>query len=191
MQKPSIPRIGVLALQGCVNPHLDHIEAAKAIGIAIKRPSQLNEIDGLIIPGGESTTFLKLLKVFNFFDALQKFRNSQKPIWGICAGSILMATDVKNPSQDSLGWFPIEIERNAFGRQLDSFVTHLLETEVAFIRAPRIRKILSPQITTIANHEGEPVFCEFQNLWVSTFHPELSADRPSRFHVNFIKKAKI
>lgn len=116
------PVIGVLALQGAVQPHKPHIEAAGGIFRAVKTPAQFEEVDGFILPGGESTTMLKLIEMFGLWDDLAR-QFKAKPVWGICAGSILIAEKVLNPSQKSFGLIPMTVERNGYGRQLDSHHT--------------------------------------------------------------------
>ena len=158
----------------------------------VRKAEQLAEIDGLVIPGGESTTFLKFLERDGFVDALQGFVRS-KPTFGTCAGCILLAKEVRNPAQPSLGVLDATVERNAYGRQIDS----VIETagtkldggplEMVYIRAPRIVKT-GPGVTVLAEREGFPVLIEQDNILAATFHPELSADR--RVHAHFVEMVR-
>ena len=182
-----IPRIGVLAIQGDFAAHANALSEAGAEPVLVRRAKQLAEIDGLVIPGGESTTFLKFLERGGFLGALQEFVRS-KPTFGTCAGCILLAKEVRNPAQASLGVLDATVERNAYGRQIDS-VIETAETkleggplEMVYIRAPRIVKT-GPGVKVLAEREGFPVLIEQDNILAATFHPELSADRrvQSRF----------
>jgi 5'-phosphate synthase pdxT subunit len=189
--KPS-PRIGVLALQGCVDLHIEHLRACGAIGSEVKTAQHLNEIDGLILPGGESSTMLKLIEVFQLKEAL--LAAAQKiPFWGICAGSILMASKVHNPEQSSLNIMDIEVERNAYGRQLQSQTLLLRDYEVALIRAPRIIQH-SPKAKIVESQNGEVLMLREETKYpfhqVSTFHAELNQKFPSPFHQEFVEKIK-
>jgi len=148
----------------------------------------LADIDGLIIPGGESTTFLKFLARDGFLDALQSFVQ-QKPTFGTCAGCILLANEVRNPSQESLAVLDAAVERNAYGRQIDSAIV-TAETkipggplEMVYIRAPRIVKT-GKDVEVIAERDGSPVLVRQQHILAATFHPELSTDR--RVHQSFL-----
>jgi 5'-phosphate synthase pdxT subunit len=186
--------VGLLSLQGCVEPHVKHLKALGVETLLVRKPEELDRCDALIIPGGESTTFLKLLELFDFFPALEVFFKKNKPIWGICAGAILMAKRVLNPDQKSLGWVDVEIERNAYGRQLDSEVLTLRGAEVALIRAPRIKKLLKvashPEVE-IKDIRGEEILSVKQGkCFLSTFHPELSETVPSVFHSEFVESAR-
>jgi 5'-phosphate synthase pdxT subunit len=176
-------KIGVLALQGDFTLHR---QALARIGVAsaeIRKPSELNGVAGLIIPGGESTTLLKLMEAWEFVPALEKFHAEGRPIFGTCAGLIVLAREVLNPSQCSLGFIDITTERNAYGRQKESFETEgeaTLEGEpkpikMVFIRAPRIRR-LGPTVTPLAPFGGECVMAREGSVLVATFHPELTDD---------------
>lgn len=178
------PTIGVLALQGAVQPHKAHIEAAGANFAAVKTPEQFDAVDAFILPGGESTTMLKLIENFNLWDVLKKNFNA-KPVWGICAGSILMAEKVTDPEQKSFGVLPITVQRNGYGRQLDSHHADIDGYEVSFIRAPIFTNI-GPGVEVLANHEGEPVWVQKGKAMASAFHPELTLDYPSPMHRRFI-----
>jgi 5'-phosphate synthase pdxT subunit len=184
--KPLI--IGVLALQGAYEAHARMLRQLGAESRLVRTPDQLAGLDGLIMPGGESTTMLKFLERNGFFEILQDFVRST-PTFGTCAGAILLATDVENPPQRSLCVLPMTVERNAYGRQIDSTI---LETETSlpggplemvFIRAPRIRST-APEIETLASRDGSPTLVRSGHLMAATFHPELSND--TRVHQLFL-----
>ncbi len=178
------PIIGVLALQGAVEPHKLHIEACGAEFKAVKTAKDFERVDAFILPGGESTTMLKLIDNFNLWDILkEQFTN--KPVWGICAGSILLAETVLNPAQKSFGLLPMTIERNGYGRQLESHYAKIEGYEVSFIRAPVITEI-EGNIEVLATHENTPVWVKCGNIMATTFHPELTANYPSPMHKAFI-----
>jgi 5'-phosphate synthase pdxT subunit len=180
--------IGVLALQGAFDAHAKALASLGVTAKLIRNPSELANLDGLIIPGGESTTFLKFLERDHFLDALQAFVE-KKPTFGTCAGAILLARDVHNPSQRSLAVLDIAVERNAYGRQIDSTIltapTELPgpPLEMVFIRAPRITRT-GPEVETLATREGFPVLVRQGHLLAATFHPELSSD--TRVHQLFL-----
>lgn len=192
---PTALTIGVLALQGDFDAHRRRLEELGAKVVLIKKPEQLDEIDGLVIPGGESGTFLKLLGEEGF-EKLKQFVRL-KPTFGTCAGAILLATEVENPKQAGLGAIDIRIRRNAYGRQLDSSIREgqLLQSslnadpgsplEMVFIRAPKIEQ-LGAQVEVIAT-EGKdklPVAVRQGSAMAATFHPELSED--TRIHQAFL-----
>ena len=176
-------RIGVLALQGDFAMHARALKRCGAEVMEIRKPEQLADIDGLIMPGGESTTLLKLMDLWGFVPALEKFHGSGKPIFGTCAGLILAARDVTNPPQPSLGLIDVGVERNAYGRQRESFETRGTATldgrpvpiEMVFIRAPRIRRV-GAGVETLARHGDEAVMARQGSVLVATFHPELTDD---------------
>lgn len=184
-------KIGVLALQGDFDAHRRRLEELGAEVVLVRKPDQLDEIEGLIIPGGESTTFLKLLGE----EGLQKLKDFvlAKPTFGTCAGAIMLATQVENPKQAGLGALDMTIRRNAYGRQIDSFiepspVAPELEKgegplEMVFIRAPRIEKI-GPGVEVLARHGADPVLVRKGRTMAATFHPELSDD--PRVHAYFL-----
>lgn len=178
-------KIGVLALQGCVEPHLPHVEAAGAEFLRVKTAEQLNEIDGLILPGGESTTMLKLINRFEMFEPLQQFFKCN-PAWGICAGAILMAQKVSNPEQQSFGIIPMGVERNGYGRQLDSMHQNIQNYPVSFIRAPVITEC-DKAVEIVASFDDLPVWVRYNNHMAMAFHPELTLDFPSPMHQTFIE----
>jgi 5'-phosphate synthase pdxT subunit len=175
-----VPTIGVLALQGAFDVHAKRLAELGAATLLVRKPEQLASLDALVIPGGESTTFLKHLERAGFYDALTTFVHA-KPTFGTCAGCILLATDVTNPPQPSFGVLDISVERNAYGRQNDSAIL-TAETalpggplEMVFIRAPRITRI-GPNIETLANRDDSPTLIRQGHLLAATFHPELSDD---------------
>ncbi len=182
------PRIGILALQGAYQSHAEKIFSLGAEPLLIRRPADLHDLDGLIIPGGESTTFLRHLERDGFYTALSTFVRDT-PTFGTCAGAILLANDVSNPPQHSLAALDIAIERNAYGRQNDSVIlespTELAgpPLEMVFIRAPRIARV-GTAVETLATRDGHPVLVRQGHLLAATFHPELSAD--SRVHQLFL-----
>jgi len=180
--------VGVLAIQGDFDAHASALREAGAEPVLVRKPEQLDNIDGLIIPGGESTTFLKFLERDGFLGALQSFV-STRPTFGTCAGCILLAKEVTHPSQASLGVLDATVERNAYGRQIDSSI-EVSDTklpggpmELVYIRAPRIAKI-GPGVEILAERQGFPVLVEQGHILAATFHPELSSDR--RVHRCFV-----
>jgi pyridoxal 5'-phosphate synthase pdxT subunit len=191
-------RVGVLALQGDFLAHLRALERAGAEAVEVRTAGDLEGVQGLIIPGGESTTMMKLLEEEKLLDPLREF-GSRRPIFGTCAGAILLATDVANspqgslglPAQACLGLMDIQVERNAYGRQLDSRIAHLNPEgmdgglEAVFIRAPIIRRV-GKDAKVLASYEGDPVLVEQGRHLAATFHPELTGD--ARIHLMFLKK---
>ncbi len=183
------PTIGVLAIQGNFASHAQALSDAGADPIEIRKPEQLAGLDGLILPGGESTTILRFLEKHSFFEALQQFCG-KKPIFGTCAGAILLAREVLNPAQRSLGILDAVVERNAYGRQIDSAIVTAQTTlpggplEMVFIRAPRI-VTTGPDVEVLAEREGFPALVRQGNILAATFHPELSSDR--RVHRLFVE----
>ncbi len=189
-------KVGVLALQGDFEAHSQALARAGAEPALARTASDLENLDGLVIPGGESTTMLKLLELENLFDPLAEF-GRHRPIFGTCAGAILLATDVTHPSQPSLGLMNMTVERNGYGRQIDSRVaqiepapefqqrTHSGDLEAVFIRAPIIRRV-GPDAHVLASYQGDPVLVEQGRHLVATFHPELGSD--SRVHDLFLSK---
>ncbi len=189
-------RVGVLALQGDFDAHRKALERAGAEAIEVRTAAELDSVDGLVIPGGESTTMLKLLNYMNLKQPLADFARS-KPVFGTCAGAILLAKHVENPSQESFGVIDLTVERNAYGRQIDSRVATIEpegdfarrsgegDLEAVFIRAPIIRRT-GPGVRVLAEYEGDPVLVEEGRHLVATFHPELTQD--SRVHKLFLSK---
>jgi len=175
-------RIGVLALQGDFALHARALEKCGVEAVEVRKPEQLDQVDGLIMPGGESTTLLKLMDAWGFVSALEKFHGAGKPIFGTCAGLILLAREVESPRQFSLGLIDVAVERNAYGRQRESFEasgavkldgSRTTPLEMVFIRAPRIRR-MGPDVQVLAEHGGEPVMAQQDRVLVATFHPELT-----------------
>ena len=182
-------KIGVLAIQGDFDAHRRRLEQLGAEVVLVKKPEQLDSVDALVIPGGESTTFLKFLEKGGFLEKLREFVRA-KPAFGTCAGAILLANQVENPSQQSLGVLDISVRRNAYGRQLDSFIgegqTELAggPLEMVFIRAPKIERV-GPKIEILAREKNDPVLVRQGKIMAATFHPELSED--TRVHAEFLK----
>jgi 5'-phosphate synthase pdxT subunit len=181
------PTIGVLAIQGDYAAHAAALAESGAEPVEVRKPEQLAALDGLILPGGESTTILKFLK-HGFFEALEEFCGSH-PVFATCAGAILLAREVRNPAQRSLGLLDAVVERNAYGRQIDSTIL-TAETmlpggplEMVFIRAPRIVST-GPGVQVLARRDGFPVLVRQGRIMAATFHPELSHDR--RIHRLFV-----
>lgn len=187
-------KIGVLAIQGDFAAHARALARSGVEAVEVRRSEQLAGIDGLIIPGGESTTMLKVMREEQMIDPIRDFARAGKAIFGTCAGAIMLANEVRNPQQQSLGLMDISVERNSYGRQLDSFVREI-ETalgdepmEAVFIRAPRITGI-GPGVEVLSTIEGEPVMVRQNNLLAATFHPELTSD--NRVHNLFIEMVSI
>jgi pyridoxal 5'-phosphate synthase pdxT subunit len=178
-------KIGVLALQGDFDAHRKRLEELGAEVVLVKKPEQLGEIDGLVIPGGESGTFLKLLGEAGF-EKLKQFVHV-KPTFGTCAGAILLASEVANPDQAGLGAIDIGIRRNAYGRQIDSSIRQGRfgdsPLEMVFIRAPKIERV-GPSVEVIATEGSDPVAVRQGRVMAATFHPELSED--TRVHRAFL-----
>jgi pyridoxal 5'-phosphate synthase pdxT subunit len=178
-------KIGVLALQGDFDAHRKRLEELGAEVVLVKKPEQLDEIDGLVIPGGESGTFLKLLGESGF-EKLKQFVRV-KPTFGTCAGAILLANEVENPKQSGLGAIDIGIRRNAYGRQIDSSIREGRlgndPIEMVFIRAPKIERV-GPGVEVIATEGTDPVAVRQGRVMAATFHPELSED--TRIHQSFL-----
>jgi pyridoxal 5'-phosphate synthase pdxT subunit len=188
IRRENAPRIGVLAIQGDFEAHATALREAGADPVLVRKPEQLDDVDGLVIPGGESTTFLKFLERDGFLDRLQAFVRT-RPTFGTCAGCILLAKEVTNPSQQSLAVLDATVERNAYGRQIDSAIETTqtrLEggpMELVYIRAPRILKT-GTGVQVLAERDGFPVLVEQGHILAATFHPELSVDR--RVHQRFV-----
>jgi 5'-phosphate synthase pdxT subunit len=186
-------KIGVLAIQGDYEAHKAVLERLGAEVLLVRKPEQLDSIDAIVIPGGESSTFLNFLEERGFLQKLGDFVSS-KPSFGTCAGAILLAKDVENPSQVSLGALDIRIRRNAYGRQIDSFIqqapTKLGERplEMVFIRAPKIVATGKTVEVLAEASNGDPVLVRQGKTMACTFHPELSND--TRVHEEFLKLVK-
>jgi pyridoxal 5'-phosphate synthase pdxT subunit len=183
------PRIGVLAIQGDYAAHAEALADTGAIAVEVRKREELEGLDGLILPGGESTTMLKFLERGRLFDDLVEFCKT-RPVFGTCAGAILLAREVRNPQQQSLGALDAVVERNAYGRQIDSSIlfadTKLAgeKLEMVFIRAPRIVEV-GPGVEVLARRDGRPTLVRQGRLMAATFHPELSPDR--RVHKAFVE----
>jgi 5'-phosphate synthase pdxT subunit len=195
IKKTYKPVIGVLGLQGAVSEHIKAVDSCGAIGKKILKPKELTHIDGLIIPGGESTTITKLMDRHGFIPAIQEFAYQGKAIFGTCAGMIVLAHQVTNPEQQSLDLINIQVKRNAFGRQVDSFEVDLptpfLGKEASFpgvfIRAPLIERCGQGTETLSSlefNGQLFPVLAKQKKVLVAAFHPELTEDL--RLHNWFI-----
>jgi 5'-phosphate synthase pdxT subunit len=192
-------RVGVLALQGDFALHAKALARCGGASpgassgevspgpeieiVEVRKPAQLDDLDGLIMPGGESTTLLKLMDAWGFVPALEKFHAGGRPIFGTCAGLILLAREVTGPAQFSLGLIDVDVERNAYGRQRESFkaagIAQLdgrrVPVTMVFIRAPRIRRV-GEGVATLARHGDEAVMARQGTILVATFHPELTDD---------------
>ncbi len=182
-------RIGVLALQGDFEAHGKVLAGLGCDVVEVRRVADLAAVDGLVIPGGESTTLLNLMADEPWFPALKKFRGNGRALMGTCAGAILLAKNVVNPAQESLGLLDATIERNAFGRQVESFETKVDAPalggtiEALFIRAPRFLA-LGPGVKTLATYQGYPVCVQQGSVLAMTFHPELT--RTPAIHEYFL-----
>src|SRR5262245_40437155 len=176
-------KIGGLAPQGDVERPAKAPERCGVQAVEVRKPEQLADVDGLIMPGGESTTLLKLMDAWGFVPALEKFHAEGRPIFGTCAGLILLAREVENPRQFSLGFIDVGVERNAYGRQRESFEAHgsarfdgrATPIEMVFIRAPRIRRV-GADVDTLAAWKDEPVMARQGSVLVATFHPARTDD---------------
>jgi len=184
--------VGILAVQGDFEMHSKMLERIGAPWRLVKRVTDLARVGRLIMPGGESTTMLKFMNEEGLGPAVKEFSRQGKPIFGTCAGAILLAKEVLNPPQDRLGLLDIAIERNAYGRQVDSAVRrgecpelsdHSIE--MVFIRAPIVRRV-GPEVRVLGRSEGLPVLVEQGNILAATFHPELTEDET--IHRYFLKK---
>lgn len=174
-------QIGILALQGAVAPHRQSLSALGAQVVMVRTAAELSACAGLILPGGESSTMLNLIHHYRLWEPLREFAQSHG-VWGVCAGSILMAAAVENPAQECFGLMPVTVKRNAYGRQNESFIATLPVTlpggsgydqECVFIRAPMVTA-WGPEITLLIEYEGHPVALAHGRHLMTTFHPELS-----------------
>ena len=194
MPAPDAPRIGVLALQGDVREHLHVLETLGARPVAVRRPSELASVDGLVLPGGKSTTMAKLARIFDLLEPLRDRVAEGLPMFGTCAGMILLAREVVDgrPDQQSFAVIDIAVRRNAYGRQRDSFEADLDIPALpggsfrgVFIRAPRI-ETAGDSVEVLASYDGHPVLARQGPTWVASFHPELSGDL--RLHEGFVNQ---
>jgi len=189
----SSPRIGVLALQGDFAAHTAVLERIGVQPHEIRHAAGLAALDALIIPGGESTTLLNLMQDEPWFDRLREFHHRGGALFGTCAGAILLAQRIRGSDQASLGLLDVTIERNAYGRQIDSFERHIdvpslgTPLRAAFIRAPRFRAI-GPEVEVLGHSDGEPVLVRQNRIVAATFHTELTGD--DRLHRYFVKLAE-
>jgi 5'-phosphate synthase pdxT subunit len=186
-------RVGVLALQGAFREHILALEALDVAADPVRLPEHLAELDGLVIPGGESTAIAKLMDTYGFFDALTEAARDGLPVWGTCAGAILVASEVEDalPDQRTLGIMDIAVRRNAYGRQVDSFEADLHVKRLGhepfrgvFIRAPWIERV-GDGVEVLAEHEGRVVAARDGAVVATTFHPELTGD--TRMHRYFLE----
>lgn len=171
--------IGVLALQGNFQKHLDTLQKLGVKGTKVTSAGDLEKVDGLILPGGESTTISRLLSTFELVEPLKEFAASS-PIFGTCAGLILMAQHVNSQEVNPFGFLPIEVKRNAYGRQIDSFSTPLFSSYFdkltgIFIRAPKIMRI-ADSVQVLATHNNDPVLVKSSHFLGAAFHPELTSE---------------
>jgi len=186
-------KIGVLAVQGDYEAHGRMLERLRGEPVWVRRPADLMGVAGVILPGGESTTMLKFLEEEGLDSALIEFAGRGGAIFGTCAGTILLAREVRHPAQRSLGLLDAEVSRNAYGRQIASEVRHEVSTlkddqlEMVFIRAPIIESV-GPQVEVLASLGGKPVLVRQDNILAATFHPELTAD--TTVHQLFMRMAK-
>lgn len=189
-------KIGVLGLQGAVREHVQSIEHAGAEAVVIKSKEQLDEVDGLILPGGESTTMRRLIDKYDFMDKLKEFAAQGKPMFGTCAGLILLSNNIVGYDEPHIGVMDVKVERNSFGRQRESFETALDIAGVAddfiavFIRAPHIVEA-GENVEILAKHNGRIVAAREGHLLGCSFHPELTDDhRLTQYFINMVKEAK-
>ncbi|WP_077620126.1 pyridoxal 5'-phosphate synthase glutaminase subunit PdxT [Bacillus sinesaloumensis] len=183
-------KIGVLGLQGAVREHIRSVEASGAEAVIVKKIEQLEEIDGLIIPGGESTTMRRLIDKYSFMEPLRSFAEQGKPMFGTCAGLILLAKHLVDYKESHLGLMDVKVERNSFGRQRESFEAELMIPGIAedfvgvFIRAPHIVEA-GENVEILAKHDGRIVAAREGQFLGCSFHPELTDDH--RFTSYFVK----
>ena len=189
-------KVGVLGLQGAVREHVHSIEECGAEAVVVKRNEQLDEVDGLILPGGESTTMRRLIDKYDFMDSLKAFAESGKPMFGTCAGLILLAKQIKGYDEPHIGVLDVQVERNSFGRQRESFEADLDIAGVAedfpavFIRAPHIVQA-GENVEVLAKHDERIVAARDGHILGCSFHPELTDDhRITAYFINMVKEAK-
>lgn len=182
-------RVGVLALQGDFREHLATLKKLGVESCEVRTVEELEKVDGLIIPGGESTTIANLLERSGLFSEIKERGRNGLPIYGTCAGAILLAKEIINDSKSYLGLIDIAVRRNAYGRQIDSFeadlnIKNIGPFHAVFIRAPIIERV-GPKVEILAAHDSVPVMAQQENILVSSFHPELTNDL--RIHEYFLK----
>lgn len=186
-------KIGVLALQGAVREHIKSLQSPGVETVVVKKVEQLEDLDGLVLPGGESTTMRRLIDKYRFFEPLKVFAEEGKPIFGTCAGLILMAKQLVGQSEGHLEIIDMEVERNAFGRQRESFEAELMVKGIAedimavFIRAPLIKSV-GEDVEVLSKYNGEIVAVRQNQFLACSFHPELTED--NRFHQYFVDIVK-
>jgi len=188
-------RVGVLALQGNFARHAEAFDELDQPVVEVRHVRQLEDLDGLIIPGGETTTLLNLMEDEPWFEALRGFHARGGALFGTCAGAILLSREVHGPVQPSLGLLDAKIRRNAFGRQIDSFETRIdldgsdRPVTAVFIRAPRFEQI-GPEVDVLSRLDDEPVLVRQGRILAATFHPELTTDRQlQRMFVEMVSRA--
>ena len=189
-------KVGVLALQGAVAEHIRGMEQVGAEGVVVKRTEQLAELDGIIIPGGESTTIGKLMRTYNFIEGLKEFSRQGKPIFGTCAGLIIIAKEIAGQQEAHLELMDMTVARNAFGRQRESFETDLPvkgiddNVRAVFIRAPLIERV-GEGVDVLATFNGQIVAAQQEHLLAASFHPELTDDyRMHGYFLDMIKQSQ-
>jgi 5'-phosphate synthase pdxT subunit len=189
-------KIGVLGLQGAVREHVKAIEQCGAQAVVIKKKEELESVDGLILPGGESTTMRRLIDRYDLMDELRSFAKSGKPMFGTCAGLILLAKKLEGYEQPHLGVMDVTVERNSFGRQRESFEAELFVAGVGedfpavFIRAPHIVSA-GENVEILAKHDGRIVAAREGQFLGCSFHPELTEDiRITEYFIKMVQEAK-
>ena len=189
-------KIGILSVQGDFDAHAAALRELSAEPVEVRTVNDLEDCEGIILPGGESTTQLQFLQEEGLFDSIKKFSAEGGAIFGTCAGAILMATHVKNPAQASLGLLDMTVLRNGYGRQLASDVffgpttLNKYPLEMVFIRGPIIESV-GPGVQVLAEHAGKPAMVQKGNLLASSFHPELTDDRTVHQHFLDMAKARV
>jgi 5'-phosphate synthase pdxT subunit len=188
-------KIGVLALQGAFIEHIQRLRELGVDAVEVRLPEDVEQLDGLIIPGGESTTIGKLMDAYQLYEPVKRLAAQGKPVWGTCAGMIMLAADIDGSDQPRLGLMDIGVDRNAFGRQVDSFEAELAidgfdqrPFHAVFIRAPVLTRAGEGVHVLARLPDGRIVAAEQGNLLVTAFHPELTGD--PRFHQHFLELAK-
>jgi 5'-phosphate synthase pdxT subunit len=185
-------KIGILAVQGDFDAHAEMLRSLGVESVEVRAPQDLEDCDGLILPGGESTTQLQFLKEEGLDQAIRKFSAADKAIFGTCAGAILLASEVKNPEQDSLALLDMTVLRNGYGRQVHSDVVSGLSSlkaeplEMVFIRAPIFERV-GPNVEVLAEYAGKPALVQKNRVMAAAFHPELTSD--TTVHERFVKLA--
>jgi pyridoxal 5'-phosphate synthase pdxT subunit len=185
-------KIGILAVQGDFAAHAAMLAGMGIESVEVRTPTDLENCDGLILPGGESTTQLQFLQEEGLYEAIKKFAAENRAIFGTCAGAILLATDVKNPQQESLGLLDMTVLRNGYGRQVHSDVVSGPSTlkpepmEMVFIRGPIFERV-GPDIEVLAEYAGKPALVQKAHILAAAFHPELTSD--TTVHQRFLELA--